>query len=228
MSFGDRELDRLGQESRQRIVAAWKRARERQARPRQVVGLAAALLARHSLAAQRIGRAYARRDARAPLSGSLLLPAAPSDGRSYRPLPSRDWDAPEVKGGGPGRIEENPTERYEAAFTTIVEEDDQSYPRELERVELLAYNEPIQAAQAGYQAELQSEGIKGYRRLINPDACQICFWLWKEGYVYPITKSMWRHTGCRCVPVPTTDRIGFHDLSEADQAKLSTFQIKHE
>lgn len=65
-----------------------------------------------------------------------------------------------------------------------------------------------------------SATIRGYRRGINPGCCELCFWLWKEGKVYPIDQPMHRHTGCRCVPVPTTDPVGKWALSDEEMQLL--------
>lgn len=61
-----------------------------------------------------------------------------------------------------------------------------------------------------------SQKVRGYRRGINPGCCELCFWLWKEGRVYPIDQPMHRHIGCRCVPVPTTDPVGRWALSDEE------------
>ena len=93
----------------------------------------------------------------------------------------------------------------------------------LRPVERLASDEPIRAAQAGLQqGRVDAGGSGGYRRGVNPDCCELCFWLWKEGYVYPITHPMHRHIGCRCIPVPTTDAVGRHELSPDDRGLLET------
>jgi len=72
-----------------------------------------------------------------------------------------------------------------------------------------------------------SSAVRGYRRGINPDACELCFWLWKEGYVYPITQPMHRHTGCRCIPVPTTDPVGRWAMTSAEQTMLDTMYERY-
>lgn len=65
-----------------------------------------------------------------------------------------------------------------------------------------------------------STKVRGYRRGVNPGCCELCFWLYKEGYVYPIDQPMHRHTGCRCVPVPTTDPVGRWALSPEEMQLL--------
>jgi hypothetical protein len=46
--------------------------------------------------------------------------------------------------------------------------------------------------------------VRGYVRGLSPTACELCEWLWKEGYVYPADQPMHRHPGCTCIPIPTT------------------------
>lgn len=88
-------------------------------------------------------------------------------------------------------------------------------------VERMAEAETIAAVQRGYQEGLERANFEGgYRRGINPNCCEICFWTWKEGYVYPLSKPMWQHPGCRCVPVPTRDPVGRNDKSPEEQALL--------
>lgn len=49
--------------------------------------------------------------------------------------------------------------------------------------------------------------ITGYRRGLNAGACELCLWLYKDGYVYPTDQPMHRHTGCQCVQEPTTENV---------------------
>ncbi len=113
-------------------------------------------------------------------------------------------------------------ERIERAVVTLVEE--QAAPK---RVERMVRNEVVQAAVEGQSRALTERGdITGWRRAVEPDCCAICFFLWKEGYVYEPLQPMWTHTGCRCSKVPTTDRVGRHgrdELDEAGQALLDRY-----
>lgn len=96
------------------------------------------------------------------------------------------------------------------------------------RLERIARDEPIQATQRGYQDGIRAtKSAQGYRRRVNPDCCELCYWLWKEGYVYDIDQPMHRHTGCRCVPVPTSDPVGKWKLSPADEALFESLYEKY-
>ena len=74
----------------------------------------------------------------------------------------------------------------------------------------------------------KSTSARGYRRGINPNCCELCFWLWKEGYVYPIDQPMHRHIGCRCVPVPTTDPVGRWKMSKDERQLLTDLYAKYQ
>lgn len=120
------------------------------------------------------------------------------------------------------------TERLNKALRTLAAEADA-----LDRMERLARDEAIAAIQHGYQDGVRispsttSTTVRGYRRGINPDCCELCFWLWKEGYVYDIDQPMHRHIGCRCVPVPTTDPVGRWKLNADEEALLDDLYEKY-
>jgi hypothetical protein len=233
-----RELDQLGGQAAVAILAVWRLRNELD--PVEWVQLLVETLVRAILIAEQWGRLYGR--VAEPRNGSPILPTdgvarrrAPADfvqRSGVAPAPSPDIDFP--------TRDEELVERLTKAVLTLADE----LPREatdLDRVERLARDEPIQAAQRGYQdgIRLQQEEVErtpersastavvGYRRGINPDCCELCFWLWKEGFVYPIDQPMHRHVGCRCVPVPTTDRVGRHALSKDDQRLLDDLYDKY-
>lgn len=47
----------------------------------------------------------------------------------------------------------------------------------------------------------------GWRRGLHPDACELCHWLERDGYIYPPERAMHHHPGCRCqqIIVVSTD-----------------------
>lgn len=72
------------------------------------------------------------------------------------------------------------------------------------RVRRVAVGEALAALQEGVVKSYDSHGVSGYRRGLSGRACELCHWLYKDGYVYPTSKPMHRHPGCTCVPVPVT------------------------
>lgn len=210
--------------------------------------------------AEAVGRVAGVRDADRPVDGLAIVPNV-ADRYRRAPVDFEQRSAiapplPDAVRADPYFVEvrdEELRERLAKAIDTVLDEYEQqveaerreldeerravAFEREREsvtlRVERIARDEPIQAAQRGYQDGLRAAGptrvkpILGYRRRINPDACELCYWLWKEGYVYPIDQPMHRHTGCRCVPVPTTDPVGKWKLSPADEALFESLYEKY-
>lgn len=77
----------------------------------------------------------------------------------------------------------------------------------LMRLARLARAEYGEAGQRGYQKALQADTrIRGWTRGLEPDACQLCRWWWREGRVWPKGHAMPTHPGCMCTPVPSTDQ----------------------
>jgi hypothetical protein len=61
-------------------------------------------------------------------------------------------------------------------------------------------------ADAYAAAVVESTVVTGYRRGLEPDACELCTWWWREGRVWPADHPMPRHTGCDCSQLITTDQ----------------------
>jgi hypothetical protein len=133
--------------------------------------------------ASRIAKANAKAVALADLSlaATLML-------RTREPVPTL----------GIGRNPDDPA-RLLKAVTTVLELES------VERVARLARSEPLMAAGRAYSVAIEkSDRVVGYRRGLSPDPCELCMWLWKEGYVYPADQPMHQHPGCTCVPIPVT------------------------
>jgi len=181
--------------------------------------------------AEGIGRAYGA--VAVPVDGDPVFPEVPS--KPYRPVPEdfeqRSGIAPKAdRTITEDRVREIRSEVEKAVKTlaaeierptrvsNTLEDEVAEEPVNTERVERMVRDETVAQIQRGVQDGIRLSGAAhGYRRGINPDACELCFWLWKEGYVYPIDQPMHRHIGCRCVPVPTNDRIGRHARDEKDE-----------
>lgn len=148
-------------------------------------------------------------------SSDPLVPVV-SKGHTWRKITGFDPDAAQEALEVVTTPREEPAlrERLEKAVVTMAEEG--AAPK---RVERMVRNEVTQAAVEGQSRALAGRrDITGWRRAVEPDCCAICFYLWKEGYVYEPTQPMWTHTGCRCSKVPTTDRSGRHGRDELDEA----------
>lgn len=79
------------------------------------------------------------------------------------------------------------------------------------QLERLATSEVKTASGRGfYNALWVSEDVDFYTRGLERGHCELCFWLWKEGYEYPTSTYFYMHPGCVCHPVPviSTNRKG--------------------
>lgn len=177
--------------------------------------------------AEGMGRAYGA--VALPVDGDPIFPAVPS--KPYRPVPEDFEQRSGIAPKPDATITEERVleirEQVTKAVRTIAAESPrrevvsntlEAEPEPTEQIERMVRDETVAQMQRGAQDGARLSGAAhGYRRGINPDACELCFWLWKEGYVYDIDQPMHRHTGCRCVPVLTNDRLGRHARDEQDE-----------
>lgn len=67
----------------------------------------------------------------------------------------------------------------------------------------LALNLPVQAIQGAYGDALANDPKSaGWVRGLEPDACQLCVWWWREGGIWPKNHPMPTHSGCQCQQIP--------------------------
>jgi hypothetical protein len=68
----------------------------------------------------------------------------------------------------------------------------------------IATAEPLEAAANRFsEAMAEQPMVTGWVRQLEPDACQLCVWWWREGRVWPKDHPMPTHKGCTCHPLPT-------------------------
>lgn len=104
-------------------------------------------------------------------------------------------------------------DRLEKAVNTILrsQEDEDDTPRSSQgmgerpgpenRLERLGRSEVAETGQNALHAALQTtEGVEGWRREMEPGACQLCQWWWREGRIWPKAHPMPKHKGCECTP----------------------------
>lgn len=71
------------------------------------------------------------------------------------------------------------------------------------QLDRLARSEVLKSAASTYdEAIRRSSHVRAYTRGLEADACELCVWLYKDGYEYPANQPMHRHTGCTCHQVP--------------------------
>lgn len=70
------------------------------------------------------------------------------------------------------------------------------------RLERLARSEPLEASQrATHEAIQRQPGVTGWVRQMEPDACQLCRFIWREGRIWPKAHPFQvMHPGCNCQP----------------------------
>lgn len=71
------------------------------------------------------------------------------------------------------------------------------------RVGRLVAGEALSTLQQSVVDGYARHGVGGYTRGLSAKACELCVWLYKDGYVYPTGQPMHKHPGCTCVPIPT-------------------------
>lgn len=74
-----------------------------------------------------------------------------------------------------------------------------------QRLERLGTNDPIEAAQMGYSDGMRdSEHVGGWVRSLEADACELCVWLYRDGFIYAPERPITTHPGCVCTAEPLT------------------------
>lgn len=123
---------------------------------------------------------------------------------------------------GIGRSDDD-EERLMKSFTTLTS-DIAELPAEeaVTHVERIGRAEPLRAGQVAYGEALAAHaagitvGLEhavrrpiGWRRGLNPDACELCRWWARGGYVFAPEQGMRTHPQCSCVQVPAFDHETF-------------------
>lgn len=69
----------------------------------------------------------------------------------------------------------------------------------------LARSEAVEAAQTAFGSVLgQSKKVRGWKRGMESDPCELCSWWSRDGRVWPKDYTLQRHKGCTCRQVPVT------------------------
>lgn len=105
-----------------------------------------------------------------------------------------------------GVLPADESERLTAAALTLIDQAGEGDT--VARFARLGRAEPLDAAQRAWgQAIDASEYVVGWRRGLSSGACELCRWLEKDGMVYPTSRGMHHHTGCRCEQIIVTEEF---------------------
>ncbi|GAB2497167.1 hypothetical protein GCM10027063_40470 [Promicromonospora xylanilytica] len=174
MTFAD-AVENLTSDSERRLVALFEKFRAGEITAAQFQAVAVPL----------VGAARARGIALADLGLAAAYEA------EYRtPTPVLGLQAP---AGDP--------ERLAKGLSTLLEADTGA-DEYVSRVARYGRSEPAAAMQDSYIEGMKVRKVPGFTRGLNAGACQLCVWLYKSGYVYPVDAGFHRHTGCTCHIVP--------------------------
>jgi hypothetical protein len=69
------------------------------------------------------------------------------------------------------------------------------------RLHRLARSEPLHAGHRSAETAMRShDAVKGWRRSMDGDACQLCQWWSRDGRIWPDAHPFQSHQGCNCQP----------------------------
>lgn len=95
------------------------------------------------------------------------------------------------------------SERIGKALGTALADDTQA----VMRLERLARADPMNAAQSELNRAMQAtSAIVAYVRVLESDACELCNWLYRDGFMYPKDRPLTTHPGCVCTARPVTGK----------------------
>lgn len=117
----------------------------------------------------------------------------------------------------PGSAANTAAETKRSALDTAL--DRHELPLQRSALGRLANSDPIQAGQDSLnEAMRNSSGVAGYVRVLDSDACELCGWLYRDGYVYPPQRQMTTHAGCLC----TARAVSPNEVREAANIRYGT------
>lgn len=102
----------------------------------------------------------------------------------------------------PTALQAHPVAVQQALATTLAFDGDIT-----DRMERVVRGITYKAASEAYSDGVKrSPLVRGWVRDLEPDACQMCVWWWRDGRVWPKDHPMPTHTGCTCSPKPVLSR----------------------
>lgn len=97
----------------------------------------------------------------------------------------------------------NTIEAKRKALRTVL--DDAQPGRQSTRLLNLLRSDSTEAAQHALSLSMRaSNRVAGWVRVLEDGHCELCFWLYREGYIYPPDRPLTTHPGCLCSARPVT------------------------
>ena len=96
------------------------------------------------------------------------------------------------------------------------------------RIGRMARNLTYEAGANAYSRGVMRSGlVEGWVRNLEPAACQMCVWWWREGRTWPKDHIMPMHKGCTCTPMPVFQK-SIHTVGKNAQARSNRDRVKQE
>lgn len=96
------------------------------------------------------------------------------------------------------------------------------------RIERMARNLTYEAGGSAYSKGIKrSSLVEGWTRNLEPDACQLCVWWWREGRTWPKEHIMPQHKGCTCTPLPVFQE-SIHTVGKGAKARSNRDRVRQE
>lgn len=158
--------------------------------------------------------------------GAQVIGVAHQQGRMVAELSLLSWlrtvDPEAVPVAAPAHDHYTDVARLERALQTTAPAagDDAAAAEASRRLGRLAYAESVESSQqAFHEGMLRTALVEGWTRGLEPDACQLCRWWWREGQVWPKEHRMPTHKGCTCTPIPRTRKIQYREGTLTDPSR---------
>lgn len=178
MSDMTERVHRLGENTARMLAGLWQQHQDGELTRDELVDLAVVIL--------RVSHAQARLAAEAAFTAWKLEQGLPAD-------PENAEQRAEYA---------DPDDRLAEAMRTVLDTSETSDEAGM-RIERLGRGEATAAAYGALMGAMRASGIvRGWRRVTEPDACELCNELAARDELLDTDIEMYRHKGCACIPVP--------------------------
>lgn len=105
------------------------------------------------------------------------------------------------------------------AINTIIDGEADQIERRLQR---LGSSVGIDEVQTSWGDELEADHrVDGWTRGLEPNACELCVYWYRDGRIWPKTHRMPVHKGCTCQQIPTVTTESIQPISPRQQRRIA-------